>query len=505
MKGKEDLFLLIRSMSKSEKRYFSLDAQKGGRKGSRYLELFQALNDLEEYDESELKKQFGKNLPFDKTYLYEAILRSMRDYRSINSFAARIKEMILDSKFLYERSLYEQAEDRLEAAKKLAYELGDQLAIIELNKEQRRLWKDTKPKGYEIQIENLIEEKAENMQKLEEELRYLDTHDRLLVEIRQNPKLTSATKRSEIKDRFSHLQSALGEEPLSVQGQLRYYQCMALYSQLMGDPDKVFEHYNKVVVCWNESPKYKEEEFYRYVLDVSNLLHAALANKSKVHLLPGLLADLEHENPTSPHDQQVLFQKIAVYKLIYYINIGDFSQVDSIVGAIDLWLSQYHFSAGGELVIVFNAAILLFMAERFDLCRKWSARIIEKPKVAQRQDIQHAIRILNLVATFQQGDIDHQEACLRSTQRYFQKAAPAGGLSSFYTDIIQWIRRMMAATPRELNLLLQDMARYIQGLGEANIEAPLGLDDLIGLWLESRLSKQSIAALIRQNNKQESR
>lgn len=495
MKGREDLFQLIRAMSKSEKRYFTLDAQKSGRKGSRYLELFQALNDTVEYDESTLRQQFGKNLPFDKTYLYEAILRSMRDYRSANSYAAKIKEMILDSKYLYERGLYEQAEERLESAKKLAYELGDQLSIIELNKEQRRLWKDTKRKGFEQQIDILIGEKDDNLHKLHEELHFLDTHDQLLVEIRKNPRLAEGKQRELLKARFSTLLKALDEEPTSVQGQLRFYQCMALFSQLTGDADKVFEYYNKVVSCWNARPKYKDEEFYRYVLDVSNLLHAAFSNDSKRHLIPGLLAELEQETPANPHDQQVLFQKIAVYKLVYHINTGDFSQTDSIIDTIDQWLKQYNFSTAGELVILFNAALLLFMAEKYELCKQWAERIISRPRTTQRQDIQMGIRLIHLIATYQCGDVEEVEACLRSTQRYYHRVLTEK--DGFFSDVVHWLRRFYGAPPRELVALYREMRQTLLDLKANKQEVPLGLDELLLIWLDSRINRQSIAALIR--------
>ena len=78
---------------------------------------------MDEYDEIKLKKKFAKTLHADKSYLYEAILRSMRDYRSASSRAARIKEMILDYKYLYERGLYRQSDERLQEAKELATEL----------------------------------------------------------------------------------------------------------------------------------------------------------------------------------------------------------------------------------------------------------------------------------------------------------------------------------------------------------------------------------------------
>ena len=113
MKQKDDLYNLIQAMSKSEKRYFTIDAKKSGRTSSKYLELFQAINHMDAYNEQKLQKKFGKTLPFDKSYLYDAILRSMRDYRSSKSRAARIKEMILDTKYLYERGLYQQSEEYL--------------------------------------------------------------------------------------------------------------------------------------------------------------------------------------------------------------------------------------------------------------------------------------------------------------------------------------------------------------------------------------------------------
>ena len=55
MKDKEDLFQLIKALSKTEKRYFTLDAQKVGRKKSKYMELFQAINDQDDYNDTVLR------------------------------------------------------------------------------------------------------------------------------------------------------------------------------------------------------------------------------------------------------------------------------------------------------------------------------------------------------------------------------------------------------------------------------------------------------------------
>jgi len=102
MTGNDDLFQLIQSMSKSEKRYFKLDAQKSTSKGgkNKYVQLFDAINSMEVYDKVKLKnKPFVKHLSVEKGELYRKILRSMRSFRSDKSTYAQIKEMILDANY----------------------------------------------------------------------------------------------------------------------------------------------------------------------------------------------------------------------------------------------------------------------------------------------------------------------------------------------------------------------------------------------------------------------
>ena len=58
---------LVHSLSRSEKRYFSLFAQRhaiGGK--SNYLALFEAINKQGVYNEEALKKKFSKNFTREK-------------------------------------------------------------------------------------------------------------------------------------------------------------------------------------------------------------------------------------------------------------------------------------------------------------------------------------------------------------------------------------------------------------------------------------------------------
>ncbi len=482
MRGKEDLFHLIQSLSKSEKRYFTLDAQKSGRKSSRYLELFQAINKQEAYDELSLKKKFGKSLADDKSRLYEAILRSMRDYRSAKSYAARIKEMLLDAKFLYERGLYRQCEERLQLAKDLAYDLGDNLAVLEVNKEQRRLLKDTRPKGYDEHVKRMMGEKESHLTALVEEFRYLDIHDKLLMEVIRNPQRIKEQRRQEVKEEYYSLRDA--PEPTSLQAKLRYHQSLAFLYQILGEKREVYNEFSEVIRCWNEHPLYKQEEFYRYILDASNLLHAAFSNPVEfLHEVPVLLENLTNENPTSYHDQKMLFQQTTIYRLLYHINTGDFKDIKSILEDIDKGLDTYNIHGGVGLGILFNASLLLFLSTNFKECNFWISKIIEgSRKTSLRQDIRDDARILQLFTAYEIGQVDFFDSTIRSVSRYFS-AREESESKTLVPRLITILRKAFYAPEVEAITILAQIGKQLID-GDRRLSS--GLDELILLWLKSK-------------------
>ncbi len=77
MKPSEELFNLIKSLSKSEKRFFKLSSSlQSGEKN--YLKIFDAIDDQSVYDEHALKESFKnekfiKHFPSEKNHLYKLI------------------------------------------------------------------------------------------------------------------------------------------------------------------------------------------------------------------------------------------------------------------------------------------------------------------------------------------------------------------------------------------------------------------------------------------------
>lgn len=496
MKNREDLHLLIGTMSKSEKRYFTLDAQRSGRQGSRYLELFQAINAQKSYDEQPLKEAFGPSLPHDKRYLYEAILRSMRDYRSARSHAARIREMVLDAKYLYERGLYDQSEARLEEARAMAIELDDHLVLLEINKELRFLTVIAR-KNYDEKINSLLHEKDGHIEAVTEEFKYLDIGYELLMELRKNLSSRDAAQRQHFLDTHTLRHSLSAATPPSSRHALRlYHQCMALWAQLEGEQDRMMRHYLKVVDWWEEHPKFKEEEVHRYLRDISNLLHA-YATKGRYDELPALVAKLEHIQASNVYDKSLIFQRAAIYKLMYYINTGRSEGVGGFVAELEKGLDQYQVGVSSSIALMFNVAVLLFINEDFRQCQHWCRRITKGQKTGLRLDIQKGAQVLNLFAAFEVQDAEDFDKTLRSTLRYYAKAMVAPG--SFEHRVYDLLRKIAHAPINEQRATYRELAAYLTLLREdPTASVALGLDELLGHYTESRITKRPMLGMVQE-------
>ena len=138
---KDNLFVLVKSLSKSEKRQFKLYVGRlGVNEDSKFLTLFNIMDKLSVYDETTIlkkgivKKQQLSNL---KAHLYKQILISLRLNPSHQNIRIQIREQLDFATILYHKGLYKQSLKILDKAKNLAIaneEKNVAYEIVELEK-----------------------------------------------------------------------------------------------------------------------------------------------------------------------------------------------------------------------------------------------------------------------------------------------------------------------------------------------------------------------------------
>src|ERR1043165_1798720 len=142
--GSDELFKLIHSLTANEKGYFQKYAKRHSGKSNDYLKLFNALDNLEQYDAKKIKQQ-SKNLRAFKNYLFTLILDSLFISETAPSpgmaaLKGIVKINLLLKKGLTRKALKLIAEYKLFAASSELYFLQGQLLKIEANV-QRAGWK----------------------------------------------------------------------------------------------------------------------------------------------------------------------------------------------------------------------------------------------------------------------------------------------------------------------------------------------------------------------------
>ena len=160
----DQLFNLVKSLTKAEKRNFSIYTSRFHDADSmKYIQLFELLDKQKELDESSIAKKFPKGqLSNLKRHLYSQILISLRLIHKKKSTHIEIRELMDFANILYRKGLYLQALKILDKAYSLAEKLQDdliQLNIIEFEKviESRHITRTGTTKTRKLL--NLAEEK----------------------------------------------------------------------------------------------------------------------------------------------------------------------------------------------------------------------------------------------------------------------------------------------------------------------------------------------------------
>jgi len=126
-KTSTELFELVKTMTPSEKRYFKLFASLHtvGNE-NKYMKLFDLMEQMEDYDEDALvvgvNDKGGVTFSKLKKYLYDLILKAMRNFNFDKNGTHQLTSAIDDVSILFNKGLYLQAQKAILKAQKVIKE-----------------------------------------------------------------------------------------------------------------------------------------------------------------------------------------------------------------------------------------------------------------------------------------------------------------------------------------------------------------------------------------------
>ena len=158
----EQLFLLIKSLRKTEKRYFKIQCQQSGKGDLKYVRLFDAIDGLKRFEDESLllKEPWINPSQFSnlKAHLYLKILQSLKDFSAATNSELAIKEQIDYVQILFDRSLYSQSIQLLEKVKKSIKNTENLELRLEVLKWEKNLLPFTIAKNNRERVHEIIRE-----------------------------------------------------------------------------------------------------------------------------------------------------------------------------------------------------------------------------------------------------------------------------------------------------------------------------------------------------------
>lgn len=137
------VFQLIKSLARSEKRHFRLFATRQSSSGDiKFLQLFDALDGLAQYDEEKILKQVPAikkaQLANQKANLYKQLLASLRLYHANQNTDIQLHELLDYGRVLYNKGLYQQSLKILEKVKVAAQQASfPHIMLLAINYEKQ--------------------------------------------------------------------------------------------------------------------------------------------------------------------------------------------------------------------------------------------------------------------------------------------------------------------------------------------------------------------------------
>jgi hypothetical protein len=505
MKPSTELFKLIKSLSKSEKRFFKLmSALQDGDKN--YLKIFDFIDSRASYSEEDLKdffrdETFIKHLPSEKNHLYKLILKSLRLFHGEESISSVLKQEIKNVEVLFNRALLKECEKFLVRAKILAQQHEEFYYWFELISWEKKLLENAYESGdFTKSIEKLIEEEEYVISRLRNLAEYQMIYSKIDLVFRSGG-FTRTENEIKVVDDIADYHLIKGQNTaLSIRASSMCYYIKGLCAASKRDYNQSFIFFNKTREILDKNEFIKIDLGQRYVMTLSHLLRCYIENKNfdKASQLIHDLRSLEGlKGFTSTEISLKIFTRSSVLELMLFHSIGEFKK--SVLLLPEIERKQKIFgdkvSKEQEVLLTYYKAYNCFGSGDYKKALFYLNNILNDNEQKLRQDIYSFSRIFNLILHYELGNIDLLDYLIKSAGRYFSKN---DRLNTIELTFIKYFRKLSRAIENSERLLIFEMLK--QELDELFLDEKqkVVLEYFnIGAWLTSKIYKITFSEAIK--------
>ena len=408
------LFVLIKSLSKSEKRYFRL--QPMAEDGQHRL-LFDAMEKLNDYDEEKLLKILKGSpitdaISIAKNRLYHTLLKSLASFHHKATARAEVMRLLQSIEVLYNRGLHEQADKLVHSALKIARKNELSALQLELNEWKERIIEAMNipgAEGYEMLNSNYAELKATLFSiQNEKEIACMKWSWFAGYYTNGQPRQTEEQEHNE------RLLLEIGaQQTVSLEAKIKLLQ---LKGAVLLNARKPMESLNSLIellglLKTNEWKNNQDTTIFRNALANSAVISAQLKNSKEASSYLSQLENCfeESENKSLLHSTALtvfLLQKNSVSAYQYIQIHKEISAVQD--GEFDLRTSH----------MWFQSAVICFIQQEFKESERFIQRLLQNTPATEMLHLQCIAQVFNLILQIELKNERYIPYAMRNVQRF---------------------------------------------------------------------------------------
>ncbi|WP_373517973.1 hypothetical protein [Pricia sp.] len=502
---RDALFVLVKSLSKSEKRQFKLYVGRlGVNTDAKFLALFNLMDKIKKYDEKTIlesgivKKAQLSNL---KAHLYKQILVSLRLNPVNQTIRLQIREQLDFATILYQKGLYRQSLKILDKAKttaienqekNIAYEIVELEKIIETQFITRSIpdrADELAVQAKELSAQNVMTSKLSNLS--------LQLYG-LMLKVGY---VRSDDDYVRVKNYFeSHLPKYQIED-LGFREKLWLYKAHLWYSFLTQDFLSTYKYATKWVDLFYEQKEqiYLNPVFFikgnHYLLESLFYVKYASQFKQTLERLEKVVGGKDF--PKNDNVASLVFLYVNANKLNLHFLEGTFKKGLYLVKIVEYGINKHkdRIDAHHIMLLYYKIACLYFGIGDNKTCIQYLKKIINNRNLKMREDLMCFSRVLSLVAHYEAGMDYHLEIQLKSTYKFLLKM---NDLHAVQKEMIKFLRNLGGIYPHELKNEFQKLHTELKKYEDHPYEKRAFLYLDIISWLESHLENRAVAEIIRE-------
>ena len=503
----DQLFNLIKALSKGEKRFFKLYASRlGDLEDMKFITLFDAIEKQKIYDEGKIllkeKSLNPKQLPNLKTHLYFQLLKSLRLCNSNGLRSIKVLELIDYARLLYSKCLYKECVKMIDKAKKLAIEYDQSVFLLEISELEKLVISKTLDAGNEQRVNNIISETV----KITESIRNINSFSNLSIKLdsyyNQQGFMRNKSDLEKITRSFNDSLPKYQLKNLSFQEKLYLYRSYVSFYFFIQDFKQGYVYANKLVNLFLVQPQMQVLKPEMYIKSLNSLL--AAQNKlykynEFTETLKRLVAIKREKKIILTENLNLnLFKAIYIHEMNRHFMLGEFKSGTRIVAALENELNKFvtRLDKHSILLLYYKIACLYFGSGNYRTALTWLNKIINEREISLREDLHSFARILSLISHYELGNDDLVESYIKSTYRYFIKK---GDLSLYQKYILDFLKRLlMESEIKNVKNRFVLLKEQMESLGKNKFEKRAFLYFDILSWLQSKIENRPVQDLIKE-------